>query len=370
VPRTRLTAPGWFSLSIGILLVLAGLLTGCASVAGTGVCLVLLPVIALPCAAFNLAGLRFSVEAPANIPAGQTFQLDLIVNGCRRPLRAFAVSLEVDSSPPILCAPILVAAIPTTAPARLTRQALAHQRGFRPTCRYRLVSSFPLGLASGVICGETELNLAVTPRAVHARPLPPADLHATTGSHRALQQACDETGLSRSLRDYVMGDPPRLIDWKASARRSTLVSREFERAGPQTVRLLFHSYQPRLESQLAVLPRQGFETALGHFMGIAEHLSRSRRPLLIWGDFMQDDALRHIDLGTPGYAGFLRDLADAQVRPRSHLKRLLRIITERSTHDCLTLIVSNCPRRCWERRIAALVRGPVICLDNNGIPPT
>lgn len=370
MPRTRLTAFGWLCVSIGGLLVLLGLLTGTPSAAGAGVSFVLLPLIALPCAAFNLAGLQFSVEAPSSVPTGQTFHLDLVINGCRRPLRAFAVHVGGESSPPILCDPVLIAAIPVTGPTRVTRQGMAQQRGFRPSFRYRIVSSFPLGLASGTLSGETELNLAVTPIPLHARPLPSADLHAATGSHRAVQQACDDTGLPRSLRDYVMGDPPRLVDWKASARRTTLVVREIERAGPQAVRLLFQSYHPRLESQLAVMPRQGFEAALGHLMGIMEHLRKTRRPLQIWADFMEEDTARHIAPGTPGYSRFLRDLAEAQVRPRGHLKRLLRLVTERSTHDCLTIIVSNCPRRYWERRITALARGPVVCLDNSGISST
>ncbi len=370
MPRTRLTAFGWFCLSIGALLILLGLLTGSPSVAGAGVSFVLLPLVALPCAAFNLAGLRFSVEAPASVPAGQTFRLDLLVDGRRRPLRAFAVYLEGGSSPAILCDPVLLASIPVTGPTRITRQGMAQRRGLRPSFHYRIVSGFPLGLASSAISGDTELNLVVTPNPPRARPLPSVDLHAATGSHRAVQRACDETGLPRSLRDYVIGDPPRLVDWKASARRTSLVIREIERAGPQAVRLLFHSYHPRLTSRFAVLPRQGFETALGHLMGIAEQLLKTRRPLQIWADFMEADALRHIDPGTPAYARFLRDLAEAQMCPRGHLKRLLRLVTERDTHDCLTVIVSDCPRRYWERRIAALVRGPVVCLDNSGIPPT
>lgn len=368
MPRTRLTAFGWFCLSIGVLLILLGLLTGSPAVAGGGVSFVLLPLVALPCATFNLAGLRFSVQAPANVPVGQTFQLDLLVDGCRRPLRAFAVYLEGGSSPSILCDPVLIASVPVTRPARITRHSMAQRRGFHPSLHYRIVSGFPLGLASSAISGETELNLVVTPNPPRARPLPSADLHAASGSHRAAQQACDDTGLPRSLRDYVMGDPLRLIDWKASARRATLVVREIERAGPQAVRLLFHSYHPHLKSRLAVLPQQGFEAALGHLMGVAEDLLRTRRPLQIWADFMETDELRRIDLGTPGHSRFLRDLAEAQRCPRGHLKRLLRLVTERNTHDCLTVIVSDCPRRYWERRIAGLVRGPVVCLDNSGVP--
>lgn len=47
-----------------------------------------------------------------------------------------------------------------------------------------------------------------------------------SSGHRALRQRGTSSSF-RGLRDYSVGDDPRYIDWKASARRNKLITREF-----------------------------------------------------------------------------------------------------------------------------------------------
>jgi uncharacterized protein (DUF58 family) len=69
------------------------------------------------------------------------------------------------------------------------------------------------------------------------------------------------------LRDYVVGDDPRFIDWKASARRQVLISREYSVEQGQTVMIVIDC--GRLMTQLAgELPR--FEYALSSALVLAD----------------------------------------------------------------------------------------------------
>jgi len=77
------------------------------------------------------------------------------------------------------------------------------------------------------------------------------------------------------LRDYAIGDDPRHVDWKATARRRRLISREYSIEQGQTIMLLIDA--GRLMTQLAgALPR--FEYALSSALVLANVAVRVRRP--------------------------------------------------------------------------------------------
>src|SRR5436309_2864995 len=52
----------------------------------------------------------------------------------------------------------------------------------------------------------------------------------TTGRHRLRRPGSSSELLD--LRDYIPGDPPKMIAWKVSARRDRLITREFESEVP------------------------------------------------------------------------------------------------------------------------------------------
>jgi uncharacterized protein (DUF58 family) len=70
-----------------------------------------------------------------------------------------------------------------------------------------------------------------------------------------------------SLREYVVGDDPRHVDWKATARRRTLITREYSVEQGQTVIIAIDA--GRLMTQIAgSLPR--FEYALSSALVLAD----------------------------------------------------------------------------------------------------
>jgi uncharacterized protein (DUF58 family) len=75
-----------------------------------------------------------------------------------------------------------------------------------------------------------------------------------------------------SLREYRVGDDPRHIDWKASARRRALVSRDYAVEQGQTVLILVDG--GRLMTQLAG-PRPRFEYALSAALMLADVAAQS-----------------------------------------------------------------------------------------------
>jgi uncharacterized protein (DUF58 family) len=86
-----------------------------------------------------------------------------------------------------------------------------------------------------------------------------------------------------NLRDYVVGDDPRHIDWKASARRSRIITREFTIEQGQTIMIAVDA--GRMMTQLAGnLPR--FEHALSSALvltDVAVH-SRDQVGLIVFDD--------------------------------------------------------------------------------------
>jgi uncharacterized protein (DUF58 family) len=127
---------------------------------------------------------------------------------------------------------------------------------------------------------------------------------------RVLRRRGEGTAFA-GLRDYAIGDDPRHIDWKATARRRRLVSREYSIEQGQTVMLLVDA--GRLMTQLAgstgpgSLPR--FEYALSSALVLANVAARAGDHV---GLMLFDDEVRAFVPPTRGAAA-LRLIRDALV---------------------------------------------------------
>lgn len=97
------------------------------------------------------------------------------------------------------------------------------RRGWRDVPRLRISTTWPLGLARAwsYVWPESPLLVYPAPEPT-APPLPEGS--GDPASHR-LHHAGDDV---HHLRAYRPGDPPRTIAWKPSARRGTLLVREYE----------------------------------------------------------------------------------------------------------------------------------------------
>ena len=114
------------------------------------------------------------------------------------------------------------------------------EAGFLPSCRrgihelesVTVSSSFPLGLvrASREILGPTSL-------VVHPAPLDGSSVRDRGSSNdngsdeslfAQLEQGNSNDRLPAGLRPWIDGDPVQSVDWRASARRSEMIVREYE----------------------------------------------------------------------------------------------------------------------------------------------
>lgn len=176
----------------------------------------------------SLLGLRVDVQAPAPVFAGQQLQLALHLqqnrNGSAKPYRAAFKNHTID------------AAIGAESSACLLGIE-TRRRGRFAIDRIAVSSLQPLGLARAwcYVNIQDEYWVYPTPR---GRPLQP-QYHAADGSGgRNSRQLSDQP---HHLRDYVRGDSPKQIAWKASARTGTLQVREYEQAQAGDLLLDWHS---------------------------------------------------------------------------------------------------------------------------------
>ena len=145
----------------------------------------------------------------------------------------------------------------------------------------------PIGLVARTLRYARDERIAVAPSLAGVRRFRWLAVHerlAAAGVRDARRR-----GEGRSfarLRDYVVGDDPRHIDWKATARRGHPISREFTVEQSQSVYILVDA--GRSMTQLAgAFPR--FEYALSSALVLADVASRAGDRV---GAMVFDDQLR------------------------------------------------------------------------------
>jgi uncharacterized protein (DUF58 family) len=163
---------------------------------------------------------------------------------------------------------------------------------------------------------------------------------------RAIRRRGDGTAFA-SLREYVVGDEPRRVDWKATARRGVLISREYTIEQGQTVMLAIDA--GRMMTQLeGDVPR--FEYALSSAMLLADVATQSKDQVgaLVFDDEIRawapptrgKQALERVhraimptmaSMAEPDYAAAFRVLGERQ-RKRSLIVLFTDVIDARSSH--------------------------------------
>jgi uncharacterized protein (DUF58 family) len=168
---------------------------------------------------------------------------------------------------------------------------------------------------------------------------------------RVLRRRGEGTAFA-GLREYAIGDDPRHIDWKATARRRRLISREYSVEQGQTVMIMVDA--GRLMTQLAgSLPR--FEYALSSALVLANVVTRAgdHAGLLVFDDEVRSyipptrgaaalrlirDALVPVQpaMAEPDYAAAFRTIQTRLTR-RSLLVLFTDVIDVRSSRSLLAL---------------------------------
>jgi uncharacterized protein (DUF58 family) len=86
-----------------------------------------------------------------------------------------------------------------------------------------------------------------------------------------------------SLREWVPGDDPRIIDWKASARHRKLIAREFEEERRQQVLLLLDAGR-LLTAELAGTPRMEHVVRAALWLAFAAHHHDDNIGVMVFAD--------------------------------------------------------------------------------------
>jgi uncharacterized protein (DUF58 family) len=208
-------------------------------------------------------GLRFEVDAPAQLYLGRSASLGfLFAHGLQRRSLAFEFAI---SAPEFLDIDTDVArvVIEPQSICRIKRNAAAGRLGefAWPSLPGRVAG--PLGLAWWSKALHCEQKIKVVPDLL--RSLAEVKSMAAIGEAPAALSGGGAEVLR--LREYRAGDPPRLVDWKATARAGRLISRDFSQDRGLQIVLVVDAGR---SSQL----RAGALDRFGHYVNVAARLAQ------------------------------------------------------------------------------------------------
>lgn len=215
----------------------------------------------------------------------------------------------------------------------------------------RARGTFPLGPVAITISGRWKLvrrsviyypndTISIIPSMANAGRyrLLAAQYRVRTAGQRVIRRRGAGTSFA-NLRDYVPGDDPRRIDWKATARRHRLISREFTVEQGQTIMIAIDC--GRMMTQLAG-DRPRFEYALASALTLADiALSTGDRVGLI----VFDSLVRRYIAPTrvPGTLGALRDALTGVTATMTEpdYAAAFRTLTERNRRRSLIVLFTD-----------------------------
>ena len=169
---------------------------------------------------FTLSGVRLLGLSGAPVHAGDTAILRLRLDALRARSRAGLILEYGDARSGDVRS---VFSLTDVEPLDVELALPTTQRGWLQPGRIKLSTIQPLGMARAWAWFWPEAQLLVYPRPEAKSPLLPA--HDGPGAHTRVRAQGDEP---HHLRDYRIGDPPRQVAWKPSARLGKLLVREYE----------------------------------------------------------------------------------------------------------------------------------------------
>ncbi len=185
-----------------------------------------------------MMGARAERSLPASAAVGAPMTIRYTLHNRSRFLPIFAVAIEEHAGTPRRRAKSASWTKYLPAP----RAALLHlgpgesmeipvvvvptRRGVAKFSGIRLVTAFPFGLVRKSITFDSRASLVVAPRSERLRRDAAANLLSRSESGLASAPTLGRGDEFYGVRDYVPGDSPRLISWRATARSGSLVVRE------------------------------------------------------------------------------------------------------------------------------------------------
>lgn len=227
----RLTKVGlWFLAFVGVVLV-AAINTG-----NNGLYLVLAMMLAVVLASqllagWNVRGLAVELEPPGEIFANRPARLSVGLVNRSRLVPRWLLLLAVEAEPPATArerksrsprrsTSLLAARVEPRATVRGEIELLLHRRGRRRLPHAHVTSLFPFGLFRKGARYPLDLEVVVYPEIFAASPALPEQ------SGRSGEEPRRQVGWSHdllALRPFRIGDDPRGIHWKHTARTGDLI---------------------------------------------------------------------------------------------------------------------------------------------------
>jgi uncharacterized protein (DUF58 family) len=244
IPTRRLA---WIAAGLGVLWLLPGRLGVYAGVAGIGALLLLVLVdwVLLP----NKRAIVIERDAPGAVGIGDRADGTYTVRSAWP--RALHVRL-VDEMPAAVRGGVGVVNVdlPGRGTATLPFELSGMIRGLATLGRVGAQATTPLGVLASRATFARADTILVTPSVSNVRRfrLLAVQHRLHTAGVRVLRQRGESRAFA-GLRDYAIGDDPRHIDWKATARRRKHMVREFTIEQSQTIFTLVES--GRAMTQLA-----------------------------------------------------------------------------------------------------------------------
>ena len=265
---------------------------------------------------------RYEVRStwPASLPVSITQQLPASISGTDAPLDVMPLAAQA------------VLAIATTITGKV--------RGSFQLGPVALTITGPWGLAKRSLLYNPGDSISVVPSISGAGRyrLLAAQHRLRTAGQRVIRRRGGGTSFA-NLRDYVAGDDPRHIDWKATARRHRLISREFTVEQGQTVMIAMDC--GRMMTQLAG-DRPRFEYALASALTLADiALSTGDRVGLIAFDSTVRSYLA--PTRAPGTIGAIRDALTSVTATMTEpdYAAAFRTLTERNRRRSLIVLFTD-----------------------------
>jgi len=162
-----------------------------------------------------LSGIRLRDARALPVHAGDAMMLELRFDASRaRPRTGLVLALDDART---------VFSLPDAEAMQVELMLPTLKRGWLRPKRLKISTTQPLGMARAWSYFWPELKLMVYP--VLEPRAPPLPTHEGLGTRSRVRAQGEEP---HHLRDYHIGDPPRQVAWKASARTGKLLVREYE----------------------------------------------------------------------------------------------------------------------------------------------
>lgn len=269
-------------------------------------------------------------KLPDSISAGDLLVVELTVTNRRRRLGSWALAARdaIRREPAPLAAPEIKAGtlfpyVPPGESRMATYRGRLTERGSYRFGPLQLSTRFPLGLVQYRVTYDSADSLIVFPRLGRLQPMWQRlrHMHDLGVGHLARRQGFLE-GEFYGLRDWRHGDSRRWVHWRTSARRQSIVVRQFEQQRNQDLALVADLWQPE---QPEAAERDTVELAVSFAATVVADMCRSGGKWLCLAIAGREVWCESGPSSTPLLHGMMSALALAEA---SHVDRLPQALAE------------------------------------------